>query len=215
MQPYFLPYMGYFQLMNAVDLWVNMDHATFIKKGFMHKNTVKDDQVIRLPLLGASQNLNTREIRVNLDGKLWSKLKTTLYHKYNKAPYYERAIGFLDTALERQPESLAALNFDLLTSIHAFLEMDTQLVDTSIGRTASSRADALIDIATQLEATTLINPIGGQAIYEKSYFKERDIELQFIQMTLDQPEYQYSIFHHLCHSTPEKIRKLLGKYELI
>ena len=93
--------------------------------------------------------------------------------------------------------------------------MDTQLVDTSIGRTVLSRADGMIDIATQLESTTLINPIGGQAIYEKSYFKERGIELQFIQMTLDQPEYQYSIFHHLCHSTAEELRELLDKYELV
>ena len=41
MQPYFFPYLGYFQLMNAVDLWVNMDHASFIKKGFMHKNIIE------------------------------------------------------------------------------------------------------------------------------------------------------------------------------
>ncbi|MGB1184648.1 MAG: WbqC family protein [Schleiferiaceae bacterium] len=215
MQPYFFPYLGYFQLIQAVDVWVNMDHAAFKKKGFMHKNTVVDEQPIRVPLVGASQNLNTREIGVNLEGKLWSKLKTTLHHKYHKAPYYERAIGFLDAALERQPESLAALNFDLITSIHGFLEMDTQLLDTSIGRTALSRADGMVDIATQLEATTLINPIGGQAIYDKSYFKERGIELQFIQMTLEDPQYQYSIFHHLCHSTAEELRELLDKYELV
>jgi hypothetical protein len=215
MQPYFFPYLGYFQLIQAVDVWVNMDHATFKKKGFMHKNTVVDEQPIRVPLIGASQNLNTREIGVNLDGKLWSKLKTTLHHKYQKAPYYERAIWFLDTALERQPDSLAALNFDLITSIHGFLEMNTQLLDTSIGRTALSRADGMIDIATQLEATTIINPIGGTALYEKSYFKERGIELQFIQMTLEDPQYQYSIFHHLCHSTAEELRELLDKYELV
>ena len=40
MQPYFFPYLGYFQLIQAVDVWVNMDHAAFKKKGFMHKNPV-------------------------------------------------------------------------------------------------------------------------------------------------------------------------------
>jgi len=215
MQPYFFPYLGYFQLISAVDIWVNMDHAAFKKKGFMHKNTLKDDQPIRVPLIGASQNLNTREIGVNLDPKLWSKLRNTLHHKYHKAPYYERAMSFLNAALESAPTSLAALNFELITALVKYLGMDTTLVETSIGRTQKSKADGMIDIAQQFGATTIINPIGGQAIYEKGYFQERGIRLQFIKMRLEGAHYEYSIFHHLCYSTPEDLKRLLGEYELV
>ena len=66
MQPYFMPYLGYFQLIEAVDVWVNMDHVSFQKGSYMNRNVVAEGAAIRVPLLGASQNKNTRETAIDL-----------------------------------------------------------------------------------------------------------------------------------------------------
>lgn len=215
MQPYFFPYIGYFQLMNAVDLWVNMDHATFIKKGFMHKNTIKDQQVIRLPLLGASQNLNTREIQVDYSNKLLLKLTTTLAHKYSKAPFYENAIQILERTIGERTDSLAAFNWSLIKQIHHYLGMETKLVETSIGLTTLKKADGMIAIAEQFGADQIINPIGGAQLYDKAYFTERGTPITFLRMQEKSDEDQLSIFHHLCHYSAAELKERLTEFELL
>ena len=215
MQPYFFPYLGYFQLMNAVDLWVNMDHATFIKKGFMHKNIVAGDQTIRLPLLGASQNVNTREIKVDYESKQLSKLLLTLQHRYAKAPYFEVAKKMLEESIAAQPDSLAAFNWSIIQNIHTYLGMDTQLVDSSIGRTDLKKADGMIDIASQFGAEHIINLSGGAQIYDKSYFNERGIRIDFINMVVKSEENGLSIFHHLCHYPAAELKERLTEFELL
>lgn len=73
MQPYFLPYLGYFQLIDAVDVWVNMDHAAFQKGRYMNRNVVAEGLSIRVPLIGASPNKNTRETEIDLHAREWQK----------------------------------------------------------------------------------------------------------------------------------------------
>jgi len=214
MQPYFLPYLGYFQLMDAVDLWVNMDHATFIKKGFMHKNNVAENHIIRVPLLGASQNLNTREIKVDYSSKLLHKLSTTLEHRYSKAPYYEVGKSILEKCIKSKPDNLSTFNWHLIQQIHSYLEMETKLVETSIGLTSLKKADGMIDIAQKFEANEILNPIGGAQLYDKSYFKERGLAIHFLNMVVKSEEDQWSIFHHLCHYSADHIKQRLTEFEL-
>ena len=214
MQPYFFPYLGYFQLMNAVDIWVNMDHATFIKKGFMHKNSIAENQNIRVPLLGASQNLNTREIKVDYNSKLLQKLSMTLEHRYAKAPYYEVGKSILEKCIKSQPEHLSAFNWHLIEQIHSYLGMNTTLVATSVGLTTHKKADGMIEIAKKFKATEIINPIGGAQLYDKSYFKEKGLAINFLNMVVTGEEDKWSIFHHLCHYSAEHIQGRLTDFEL-
>lgn len=215
MQPYFFPYLGYFQLMNAVDLWVNMDHASFIKKGFMHKNIIEGEQPIRLPLLGASQNKNTREIQVDFENKDFWKLKTTLEHKYSKAPFFDQAMDIFKRAESGAPDSLAAFNLHLIHEIHSYLGMETKVVETSIGLTEQKKADGMIEIAQHFGADEIYNPIGGAQIYDKEYFRSQGIELRFLKLDSEEAEDKLSIFHHLCHSSAEELKGRLNDYILL
>jgi len=215
MQPYFFPYLGYFQLINAVDIWVNMDHAKFIKKGYMHKNTIQGNQIIRVPLLGASQNLNTREIKVDLQSKDLIKLRSTLEHQYKKTPFFQQAIEMFDLAISLKPQSLAELNFQIIKNIHSYLGMNTKLLNTSIGMTNKPRTEGIIEIVKNCKGSEYINAIGGRDIYENQSFLEHGVNLKFLNMTSEHPEDRLSIFHLLANLPTDEIKCRLDCYELV
>ena len=85
MQPYFFPYLGYFQLIKEVDVYVNLDHVSFMKRSYMTRNNLKDNTPINLVLNNASQNRKCNEVMVNFENNYINKFKKTLHHLYNKS----------------------------------------------------------------------------------------------------------------------------------
>lgn len=216
MQPYFLPYIGYFQLIGAVDLWVNMDHASFMKHSYMTRNEVKGPTHMTLPLLGASQNLNSREIQVDYQNKLLKKLLVTLKHLYGKAPYFEPVMELLETHISEKHPSLAGFNFALIEKVNGYIGLNTQLRHTSIGLTELKKSDGIIDIVKQLGGTTYINPIMGQSLYQKDVFESHGLGLNFLKMNPLGFENDYlSILHFMMELAPEEINGLMNEYTLI
>ena len=78
MQPYFLPYIGYFQLIKSVDIYVNLDHVSFMKRSYMTRNTIKDGIKINLNVHFASQNKSCRDVYVNFENEYLTKFKKTI-----------------------------------------------------------------------------------------------------------------------------------------
>ena len=78
MQPYFLPYIGYLQLLNSVDKFILYDDIEYTKKGWINRNRIVDGEIITLPLKKDSDYLNVVERRLSDD---WRKQKTKLLNK--------------------------------------------------------------------------------------------------------------------------------------
>ena len=93
MQPYFFPYIGYFQMLNAVDTFVFLDNVNFIKKGWIHRNKIclnGKDHSFSIPLNKASQNKLISEIALHRSYDSWKeKFKKTLTHAYKKTKNYD------------------------------------------------------------------------------------------------------------------------------
>ena len=75
MQPYFFPYIGYFQLIHAVDTYIVLDHVAFMKRSYMTRNTLKNNTPINIPVSGGSQNKSCREVTVLADEKWFNTFK--------------------------------------------------------------------------------------------------------------------------------------------
>ncbi|MEY2964166.1 MAG: hypothetical protein RL754_1427 [Bacteroidota bacterium] len=215
MQPYFLPYIPYFQLIGAVDIWVNMDHTAFNKRGYMHRNALKNDLAIRVPLVGASQNSRTTEIGINLADKNWSKLQKSLQLQYGKSPFFNAAQNLLDKAVQADHGNLAAFNFELIRGIHEYLGMESKLVPSSTGLTQASREEGILEIVKSFSGTDYINAIGGQSLYDKAHFAEHGVNLHFLESTLPADDLKYSIFHHLCERSPQELKEMLNQFRMI
>jgi hypothetical protein len=215
MQPYYYPYLGYFQLISAVDVWVNMDHVAFMKRSYMTRNSLKEGAAITLPVKKGSQNQNSRSIEVDLSSNLIRKFFSSIQHLYGKSENYDELLDLITPAYTTHNKSVAELNFDLISRICAYLDMETTLVPSSIGMTEYQKSKGIIEIVQSLNGTEYINAIGGVDLYDKTEFDEYSIDLKFLKMNITGPDHNLSILHHLFTTPKEVVKELLGDYSLV
>ena len=92
MQPYFFPYIGYFQLINEVDTYVNLEHVNFMKRSYMVRNVLKNDTKINIPVLNGSQNKKCTEVYVLSNDNWFNKFENTIKLLYKNEDNYTKII---------------------------------------------------------------------------------------------------------------------------
>ncbi len=186
MQPYLFPYIGYFQLMNAVDEFVIYDNIQFSKKGWINRNRIlvngKDDY-ITLPLKKDSDYLDVKDRSLAeswpLDKK---KLLNRIMESYRRTPYFTDAYPVIEQAILYVEDNLFAFILHSLNLIKSYLQIDTKLtVSSSILINHSLKSEEkVIAICKAKNATAYINPIGGLELYNSDNFKKENIDLYFL-----------------------------------
>lgn len=185
MQPYFLPYLGYFQLMNAVDEFVIYDNIEFTKKGWIHRNRIlvngKPDY-ISLPLKSDSDylNVNQRVLSVEFERE---RLKTLgkIQGTYRKAPYFKEAFDLMKDILYCPEDNLFAFVHNSIILIKSYLDIKSKLTISSsveINHNLKSE-EKVIAICKALQAREYINPEGGLELYKSERFDRNDLKLHF------------------------------------
>lgn len=225
MQPYFFPYIGYWQLINAVDVFVIYDDVNFIKKGWINRNNIlfdKQKKMFTLALIKISQNKLINEIFIAKDSKhvVLDLIKTA----YSKAPCFNEVFPILKDVILYEDDDLTKYLGNSLKKIAEYLDIKTEfLYSSKIKKDDSLRAEAkIIEICKKVGTQTYINPIGGQTLYNKDIFAAENINLNFIQ-TNDIIYKQFnnnfvpnlSIIDIMMFNPPEKITEMLNDYELI
>jgi hypothetical protein len=221
MQPYFFPYIGYFQLIHAVDTYVNLDHVAFMKRSYMTRNTLKNDISINIPVSGGSQNKSCIEVIALADDKWFDKFEKTLEVLYRKEINYniildEVIIPWKNNikALGR-PISISEFNFSSIYYVCKYLDCIRRFY-SSAGITTKKKNKGLQDITKYFKGDTYINSIGGQKLYTKEDFASQGINIYFIKMGEVEFDNQYtSILDLLFRYPKEHIQQQLLKYTLI
>lgn len=228
MQPYVFPYLGYFQLIDAVDTFVFYDDVHFIKGGWINRNRIlvqKKESLFTIPLIKASQNKLIHEIEVDFNSKIKNKFFTTIEQNYRKAPYFDDVFGMLEHVLTCDYHSIAHLAERSVKMICNYLSAETKFQKSS-QRYSDSRGEdkteRIISICKKLKASEYINPIGGKAIYKKEDFKKEGINLLFVENEL-KPYIQFgnnfvsglSIIDVLMFNSKTETKRLIGNYNLI
>ena len=186
MQPYFLPYIGYFQLINAVDVFVIYDNIEFTKKGWINRNRIlvngKDDY-FTLPLKKDSDFFNVNQ-RILSESYLKDRIKiiSKIAELYKKAPQYELVFPLIEEVFMSENQNLFNFILNSLKIFCDYLEIKTDFIVSSsvlIDHSLKSQ-NKVIAICKKLKAATYINAIGGQVLYNKDVFDENNIKLSFI-----------------------------------
>jgi len=187
MQPYFLPYIGYFQLINAVDQFVIYDNIQYTKKGWINRNRILvngKDEFITLPLKKDSDYFHVNQ-RCLSDTFASEKEKITRKIKevYRKAPYFNETFDIWLAIMDFKEVNLFSFILNALQKINRYLEIETPLlISSSIAIDHQLKAeDKVIAICKALQATSYVNPIGGVELYAKEAFATHDLKLQFVQ----------------------------------
>ncbi len=185
MQPYVFPYIGYFQLIKAVDKFVVYDDVAFINKGWINRNNILlggKASMFTIPLIGASQNRLIREIEVD-NLTIWGKkMLKTLEQSYKKAPFFQEGFKIVEQVFSIEFANIAQLATTSLKETCKYLRINTEIVESSIiYKNQNLKAqNRILDICLQEKAVHYINPIGGQTIYDKQLFADNKILLNFI-----------------------------------
>ncbi|WP_080239459.1 WbqC family protein [Spirosoma rigui] len=232
MQPYFLPYIGYMQLMSAVDTFVLYDDVAFINRGWINRNKVLingQEYLFTVPLKDASQNKRINEVKLADDPKWRSKLLKTIEQGYRKAPYYGVVMPLTEKVVNFATDSIAGLVHNSLVELNQYLGLTTRLVaSSSIYENVHLKAqERILDICRQEGATRYINPIGGVELYDKPTFEQAGIELNFIKAKrVTYPQLSrgtqptdfvpwLSVLDALMFCDVPTVRAMLGEYELV
>lgn len=224
MQPYFLPYIGYYQLIKAVDVFVYYDDVNFIKQSWINRNRILlggSEYLFTLELQGASSFKKILEIEV---GKNRHKLLKTICQAYKNAPNYKIIEPLLFSIFTSTEQNLSKYIIQTQQYIVNYLGIKTMcLLSSELKKDNTLKGqDKIIDICKNLGATTYINSIGGQALYSKEDFNEAGITLKYLktnQITYQQFKSlfipQLSIIDILMFNSVAEIKFLLDKYQLI
>lgn len=224
MQPYFMPYIGYWQLMSAVDLFVYLDDVNYIKKGWINRNRIlvnKKEHKFTLYLQKLSQNSLIKDLKV---GENRPKLLKTLCHSYQKSPYYKERIELVKKIFSSTQENLVDYICESNSLICSLLCIRTKIVRaSSLGyNRITKKEDKILELCKTLRASTYINPIGGKSLYSRKDFEMAGICLEFLKPHL-RPYNQsipdfipgLSILDILLFNSDEAARCMLSEYQLL
>ncbi|ODS40527.1 MAG: hypothetical protein A7315_02515 [Candidatus Altiarchaeales archaeon WOR_SM1_79] len=225
-QPYFLPYIGYFALINAVDKFVYLDDVQYIRRGWVNRNRIKlvdNWHYINLPVKKVSLLDNINTVYVVNNEKEINKIKKSVERSYRKAPYYNE-VKELIFDLIIPDENISRLNIALTDKICNYLDFNTKMyVSSEIKKDNSLKGESLIiNICKILCGDHYINPIGGMELYSKEKFSKHGIKLNFIKMNelvYHQGKSDFipdlSIIDVLMWNSKEDIKNMLNNYTLV
>ncbi len=183
MQPYFMPYIGYFQLMKAVDRYVVYDDVNYIKGGWVSRNNIVvngEKKMFTITLRGASPNKLFNEIEIGDDFK---KMTKTLQLNYSKSPYFEEIMRLMNNIFSFPDKQLALFIANSFKEILAYLSINTEiLISSDLHKDCSLKGkNKVLQICQILGADTYYNAIGGRDLYSKEEFMEQGINLYFVE----------------------------------
>lgn len=184
MQPYFLPYIGYFQLISVTDIFVVYDNIKYTKKGWINRNRYLasgDDAIFSVPLKKDSDSLDVveREISDTFDRQ---KLLNQISAAYAKAPYFRETFPAFERIVRHQESNLFDFILNSIRVVNEELGIKTKLVRSSSLKIDHSlkAQDKVLAICGSVGADHYINPIGGVELYDKGAFLGRNFKLSFL-----------------------------------
>lgn len=189
MQPYLFPYIGYFQLLAAVDRFVVYDDVTFIKQGWINRNRILingEPSFFTVPLAHKSSAVAIRETAVSTapEHRRWrEKLLKSFDNAYRRAPHFTTTYPLLEDVILKTTTNIAELAVDSIRAVAGCLGIATPLVETSsvFGNGHLHGEERVLDICRAERATRYINASGGRALYSRERFQAAGIELAFIE----------------------------------
>lgn len=222
MQPYLFPYIGYYQLIYASDVFVIYDDVNFIKKSFINRNSIllnKKPYRFTHPIPSSSQNVLIKDLNYTVDRKLIK----TIQQAYSKAPFYNEVFSLIQEVIQSEERSVSKLNEKSIRLVFEYLGIEKQIYSASeldYDRDLS-RAERLINLSKMFNCEHYLNSPGGKELYDKKSFLEKGIQLSFIESNVtpyNQLSSEFtpylSIIDILMNCPKKQIIEMLKNYEL-
>lgn len=223
MQPYLFPYIGYFQLIYASDLFIVYDDVSYIKQGYINRNNIlSSNGTVRftVPVPGASSNKLISELSYSTNV---TKVLKTIQQSYSKSPYFDEVYPLIETILTYPNRDIAELCLKSYREILKYLGLQRKFLKSSeldYDRSLFAK-ERLIEFSHKFGADCYINTPGGRELYNKLDFAKEAVDLKFIDslfVEYDQGAEEFvpnlSIIDILMNCSIFEIHSLLNCYKL-
>lgn len=229
MQPYFLPYIGYFSLINHVDEFILFDTPQFIRHGWIERNRVSkvngESLYISLPLVKMPRKTPILKMRLKETENWKRKILAQLAPYKKKAPHYYAVINLLNSIFELESEDLVEINFFALRKVCDYLDITTPIkiwskMNVKIEEVKAADEWAL-EITKALDFQEYINPIGGKSFFHTEKYHNNGIKISFFEQK--SVEYRQlsenfipnlSIIDTLMFNDVDFVKNLLNEFKL-
>lgn len=224
-QPYFLPYIGFWQLVNAADLFLIGDNYNFIKRGWIQRNRILINGKpfffgLEVKHITSFRKINETEF---IDFDVAQKLNT-VYRAYRKAPQFDAGYNLVKTILDNPERNVAEFLFQSIKDVCRFLGIDTKFIRSSEipGNDSYKREYRIYDFCYRLGGDTYLNAVGGQDLYHFDDFEKHGVTLKFIHPNI-RPYKQFynefvpglSILDVIMFNSLETIKEMLNDFSVI
>lgn len=224
MQPYLFPYIGYWQLIANVNVFVALDDVNFIKRGYINRNSILvngEPYVFSVPVKNLSQNILIKDAILNFGEKEKKKFLRMIQMSYSKAPEFGVVYPIIEDIINYEKDNVTDFIMNSISAIKEYLGLDTILMKSSdIEKPDIIKGqERIIHICKYLNADRYINPCGGKELYSKERFEEEKMELFFLETDWNKCRYnQYknlsvpslSIIDVMMFNSVEDISKMLN-----
>ena len=200
MQPTFLPWAGYFGLMDSVDEFVLLDHVQFDKRSWQQRNQIKTAngaQWLTVPVITKGKKEQAIcDVQLQADDKDFpTKILKSIEQNYKKAPYYGDYIQSIEEIFLQPHTHLNMLNTALINYFRQCLGVATPVLLSSDMSVTGAKAALLVDICQKRQANHYLSPPGAQDyIAASNDFEQAGIKVNYF--TYEHPEWgqQYGNF---------------------
>lgn len=228
MQPYLFPYVGYFSLINYVDEFIFFDSPQYIRKGWINRNRILradgNPDFFTVPIQKCARETAIKDVMIDNSIKWKEKIMGQLTVYKRRAPYYERVLDLIkDVFLDSESISELAIKsvittmeyIGIETEVDIFSKMKIQISDVN------DSDEWALNITKAMGYKTYVNPPGGMLFFDKEKYKKANIELQFLEATLNpynqrigKFEAGLSILDMMMFLKPDEIREMLQCYTI-
>lgn len=227
MQPYLFPYLGYFQLIAAADVFVLGDDLQYIRSGWVNRNRILNNgeaKLMTFPLKKDSFELPImkRQLCDNFSDEA-DRLVNLISQSYRKAPYFDQVMPFLERLIRFPQTNLGVYTEHTIRELCAYLHILTPILRGSDLELVSclDKQDRVINVSRVFTATTFLNPIGGVELYDRNHFARQGLLVRFFKMDpIVYPQLtqsfvpSLSIIDVLMFNSVEQIQAMLACYSV-
>lgn len=229
MQPYFLPYLGYFALIKHTDQWVVFDTPQFMRHSWIERNRILKPsdgwQYIRIPLVKHKREIAIKDIRIHQNIEWHKKILAQLEHYKKNAPYYYNVIELLNKIVTYDTDSIVEMNINALVVVCSYLKINFQYKLFSEFsdkiKNVKSPDDWAFKISKYFGANEYYNLPGGIKFFNRAKFNQHHIKLNFLNLNIREYDQKRNIFEPglsiidvMMFNTPEEIIDMLNTYKL-
>ena len=183
MQPIYLPWLGYFELMNNCDTFVYFDDVQYVKKTFQSRNKIKTNQgqlILKVPVLSKGRlDQKINKTLINNDINWRKKHFNSINNNYCKAPYFKDYIGEIREIYNQDYTHLLELDINLIGLLKELIGIKTKTIFSSQLKVDGTKDKRIVNICKKLNANILYDAFGAKKLLDESYFNQNKIELIF------------------------------------